>query len=70
MLSISLVRGCLFGSSEVVCLARPRLLIGLVFFPYATEHAFVCVEVIRYSQPNGVMSSAVSLPNHSITEQA
>ena len=24
---------------------------------------FVCVEVLRPSQPNGVMSSAVSLPN-------
>ena len=26
--------------------------------------AFVCVEVLRPSQPNGVMLSAVSLPNH------
>ena len=25
---------------------------------------FVCVEVLRPSQPSGVMSSAVSLPNH------
>ena len=25
---------------------------------------FVCVEVLRPSQSNGVMSSAVSLPNH------
>ena len=25
---------------------------------------FVCVEVLRPSQPNGVMLSAVSLPNH------
>ena len=24
---------------------------------------YVCVEVLRPSQPNGVMSSAVSLPN-------
>ena len=31
---------------------------------------FVCVEVLRASQPNGVMSSAVSLPNHIFTEQA
>ena len=30
----------------------------------------VCVEVLRPSQPNGVMSSAVSLPNHTITGQA
>ena len=30
---------------------------------------FVCVEVLRSSQPNGVMSSAVSLPNHTFTGQ-
>ena len=32
-------------------------------------HVF-CVEVLRPSQPNGVMSSAVSLPNHTFTGQA
>ena len=31
---------------------------------------FVCVEVLRPSQPNGVMSSAVSLPNHTFIGQA
>ena len=31
---------------------------------------FVCVEVLLPSQPNGVMSSAVSLPNHTFTGQA
>ena len=31
---------------------------------------FVCVEVLWPSQPNGVMSSAVSLPNHMFTGQA
>ena len=31
---------------------------------------FVCVEVLRPSQPNGVMSSVVSLPNHTFTGQA
>ena len=30
----------------------------------------VCVEVLRPSQPNGVMSSEVSLPNHTFTGQA
>ena len=30
---------------------------------------FVCVEVLRPSQPNGVMSSVVSLPNHTFTGQ-
>ena len=31
---------------------------------------FVCVEVLRPSQPNGVMSSMVSLPNHTFTGKA
>ena len=31
---------------------------------------FVCVEVLRPSQSNRVMSSAVSLPNHTFTGQA
>ena len=31
---------------------------------------FVCVEVLQPSQPNEVMSSAVSLPNHMFTGQA
>ena len=31
---------------------------------------FVCVEVLWPSQPNGVMSSVVSLPNHTVTGQA
>ena len=31
---------------------------------------FVCVEVLRPSQPNGVMSSAVSLTSHTFTGQA
>ena len=30
----------------------------------------VCVEVLRPSQPYGVMSSTVSLPNHTFTRQA
>ena len=30
---------------------------------------FVCVEVLLPSQPNGVMSSVVSLPNHTLTGQ-
>ena len=31
---------------------------------------FVCVEVLRPSQPNGVMLSMVSLPNHTFIRQA
>ena len=30
----------------------------------------LCVEVLRPSQPNGVMSSTVSLPDHTFTGQA
>ena len=30
---------------------------------------FVCVDVLWPSQPSGVMSSAVSLPNHTLTGQ-
>ena len=33
-------------------------------------HNTVCVEVLRPSQPNGVMSSAVSLPKYTFTWQA
>ena len=35
-----------------------------------SQRLFVCVEVLRPSQPNGVMLSAVSLPNHTFTGQA
>ena len=37
---------------------------------YKMTPQFVCVEVLRPSQPNGVMSSAFSLPNHTFTGQA
>ena len=38
--------------------------------PTLQGNKIVCVEVLRPSQPNGVMSSAVSLPNHTFTGQA
>ena len=37
---------------------------------YDMKCADFCVEVLRPSQPNGVMSSAVSLPIHTFTGQA
>ena len=37
---------------------------------FTANALFVCVEVLRPSQPNRVMSSAVSLPNHMFTGQA
>ena len=33
-------------------------------------NSFVCVDILRPSQPNGVMSRAVSLPNHIFSGQA
>ena len=37
---------------------------GINFTRLRNALLFVCVEVLRPSQPNGVMSSAVSLPNN------
>ena len=39
-------------------------------FCFTSCVVFVCVAVLRPSQPNGVMSSMVSLPNHTFTGQA
>ena len=41
-----------------------------IFMCFCAQILFVCVEVLWPSQPNGVMSSAVSLPNHTFTGQA
>ena len=40
---------------------------GSTYIALQNGSLFVCVEVLRPSQPNGVMSSAVSLPNHMFT---
>ena len=40
------------------------------FKPHSSFCCCCCVEVLRPSQSNGVMSSAVSLPNHTFTGQA
>ena len=39
-------------------------------YPQHIQVVFFCVEVLRPSQPNGVMSNGVSLPNHTFTGQA
>ena len=44
-----------------------RLLAALDLLKYISD--IVCVEVLQPSQPNGVMSSAVSLPSHTFTGQ-
>ena len=49
--------------SSLKSIHLPKGIIGIFII-------FVCVEVLRPSQPNGVMSSAVSLPNHTFTGQA
>ena len=41
-----------------------------IFFFFRKQGLFVCVEVLWPSQPNGVMSSVVSLPNHTFPGQA
>ena len=41
-----------------------------IFYCYFLSDMGICVEVLRPSQPNGVMSSTVSLPNHTFTGQA
>ena len=49
---------------------RENITNGIRVMERTRVHGFVCVEVLRPSQPNGVMSSAVSLPNHTFTGQA
>ena len=49
-----------------VCVKQPIHLMASIVLPVV----FVCVEVLRPSQPNGVMSTVVSLPNHTFTGQA
>ena len=39
---------------------------NIVFFVVFFFSEVVCVEVLQPSQPNGVMSSAVSLPNYTV----
>ena len=51
---------CNFGHFYLVSKISQKLL----------ELDFVCVEVLWPNQPSGVMSSAVSLTNHTFTGQA
>ena len=56
----------------VVGVTGTRYLLPIRFCSIRTQKMskFVCVEVLRPSQPTGVMSSVVSLPNHTFTGQA
>ena len=53
---------------------KKNLLLRSKFFPLRDESidkgVLICFEVLRPSQPNGVMPSAVSLPNHTFIGQA
>ena len=64
-----LIRYCISLAADLVlhCFfkAIPILRVNIVFV-----FGLFCVEVLWPSQPNGVMSSAVSLPNHTFTGQA
>ena len=40
------------------------IIIIIIIIISSSSSSFVCVEVLWPSQPNGVMSNAVSLPNH------
>ena len=42
----------------------------VTLYYYSAMTMFVCVEVLRPNQPNGVMSSAVSLPHGTFTGKA
>ena len=53
---------CKMSPMETICMKCQIMFSG--------KFVCVCVEVLRPSQPNGVMSSAVSLPNHTFTGQA
>ena len=55
---------------HVAVAATAAAAIVVVVLVLAVVFLFVCVEVLRPSQPNGVMSSAVSLPSHTFTGQA
>ena len=59
-----------FAEKMWVPIALQKLLIFFQQNISAYLRLFVCVEVLRPSQPNRVMSSAVSLPNRTFTGQA
>ena len=67
ILIVDITKTCLYNFDPI----KPHFYIvkgGLQ--EYTLFVLFVCVEVLRPSQPNGVMSSTVSLPNHTFTGQA
>ena len=80
MVGVSGVSGCKTDTRTMVNVLKFRTLYSIPFWPKFCFLCscflkylvclFVCVEVLRPSQRNGVMSSVVSLPNHTFTGQA
>ena len=74
--SVAQVDACPTGDQEIAgstTLGRQHSFIDInheIISSVILSLLFVCVEVLRPSQPSGVMSSAVSLPNHTFTGQA
>ena len=64
-----------FKNSLAICdfcsenTSKQRYIQNIISF-FLLISGFVCVEVLRPSQPCQVMSSAVNLPNHMLTGQA
>ena len=58
-----------FVSTSNFISIRSLSIYKLSMIPFVHKVFFFCVEVLQPSQPNGVMSSAVSLPNHTFTGQ-
>ena len=66
---------CVFGEIRKILCGYPLLSVAMLKplderQTVWTLIGFVCVEVLRPSQPNGVMSSTVSLLNHTFAGQA
>ena len=59
---------CKLSPVETICMKYQILFSGKNKTKYF--NLFVCVEVLQPSQPSGVMSRAVSLPNPTFTGQA
>ena len=68
VIQTSIVRQCLLSYTGEI--NSQQLDQGRKQLPDDVMCSFVCVEVLRPSQPNGFMSSAVSLPSHTFTGQA
>ena len=58
------------GELKIHLESEKSFLLPIYGFNLCQAKYFVCVEVLQPSQPNGVMSNAVSLPNHTFTGQA